>query len=169
VKIAEYLDRQYPDTPKLFPEGSHALQHAFLDWFLSLAHFSIIGRYGIPPSNAILTPRGEKYFRAKREKQFGMKMEEMMPRGEEHVVTWGKLRGIFEKIDEWLQKASADGPYLGGPQPGFSDFVVAAVLLWFKILWGDGDELDLWEDVKTWSGGRWVKFLDGFERYQTVI
>jgi hypothetical protein len=55
--LAEYLDETYPNTPKLFPQGTRALpvQYAFIDEF------------AVPVSNATLNPRSEEYKTCERE------------------------------------------------------------------------------------------------------
>jgi len=161
--IVEYLEKQYPNHPTVFPLGSHALQYAFLDWFGN--NISPAWRYLVAATNGRLNPPGEKYFRAKREKQFGMTIETMAPTGDEHIVEWAKIKAVFDTIDKWVQKG--DGRYLGGEQPGFADFVLTAFLLWMKGVWRDGHRE--WEDIKTWNEGRWIKYLEGLQNYQKVI
>ena len=162
--IAEYLDKQYPNTPRLFPVGSHALQYAFLDKFFS----SVVPllRFALPPSYWMLNKESDAYFRTTREAMFGMTMENMAPTGAEREMEWAKVKAVFNTVDGWLQSAKADGPYLLGGGPGFADLVVASFVLWMKNIWGDGSVE--WEDIKTWNEGRWVKYLDGLKAYQAV-
>lgn len=94
-------------------------------------------------------------------------MEALAPTGDARDVEWGKLRSAFEMWDDSLQKAKADGPYLLGREQGFADFVIASFLLWMSLMWGEGSRE--WEDIKTWSGGRWVTYLDGMRKYRTVV
>jgi len=41
IVIAKYLEKQYPDTTKLFPDGSNGLIAAFLDAFQTTVSFNI--------------------------------------------------------------------------------------------------------------------------------
>ena len=162
--IAEYLDKQYPDTPKIFPVGSRALQYAFLDQFLG----SIVPlfQFAVPATYRILNKESDAYFRATREAMFGTKIENITPTGAEREVEWAKVKAVFNTVDGWLQLAKADGPYLLGKEPGFVDFVVAGYVLWMKNIWGD--ESAEWKDIKTWNEGRWEKYIDGLKVYRTA-
>jgi glutathione S-transferase len=54
VKIAEYLDEQYPDTPKLFPAGTRALQAAYLSAYR--VALPAIWQFAFPATVKILNP-----------------------------------------------------------------------------------------------------------------
>ncbi|KAF8878319.1 hypothetical protein BD779DRAFT_1554828 [Infundibulicybe gibba] len=58
--IAEYLDEQYPETPKLFPT---------------------VREFALPQTCVRLRPESQPYFRSTREKMFGMKIEALTPTG----------------------------------------------------------------------------------------
>jgi len=163
--IAAYLDKQYPNTPKLFPVGTSALQSAFLDNLMG--KISAIFRIGVAASNRQLAGSSEEYFRTTREKMFGLSMDKMDPVGEERVQEWAKLKAGFEKLDEWLQASKSDGPYFLGKEPGFADFVVASFLIWARVTLGEKSKE--WQDVRTWSEGRWAQYLDGLKKFETVL
>jgi len=165
VLIAEYLDKQYPDTPKLFPAGSHALQYAFLDNFA--AKIVPLFRFIIPGTHGKLNEHSQGYFRRTREVAFGRTMETMVPTGADRDEEWGKIKAAFDKFDQWLQTSRTDGPYFVGKDQGFADFVLASFILWMKLIWGE--QSAEWKDVATWNEGRWVKYLDSVQKYQTIV
>ncbi|KAF5377892.1 hypothetical protein D9615_006807 [Tricholomella constricta] len=161
--IAEYLDTTYPDTPKLFPPGTRALQHAFVDAFMS--KLGALWQFALPASNTILNPSSEAYFRRSREKTFGKKIEDIAPTGSAMEMEWAKVKAGFGAIDGWLQKGKADGPYFLGKEPTFADFVVASFILWCKKIWGP--DSSQWKDIMSWNEGRWEAFIKGLEKYET--
>lgn len=154
--IAQYLDNAYPDTPKLFPPGTAPLQHAFIDVHTRM--ISALMPFAIPKSNSILNRRSEEYFRRTREAIFGMKLEDLVPKGEERERQWAKVQADFARIDSWYQKGKDDGPYLLGNNICFADLQYAAHALWMKKIWGE--QSAEWSDVKTWNEGRLVALLD---------
>jgi glutathione S-transferase len=165
--IAEYLDETYPNTPKLFPPGTRALQYAFMD-----AHVSVLSgslwQFAMPATNMILNPRSEEYYRRTREAFLfgGRKLEDVVPKGEEREIEWAKVREGHSKFDGWLQKGDGEGPYLLGNTICFSDFVLAAFIMWFKKIWGE-DSVE-WKDIESWDKGRWVSLLKRMEKYETT-
>ncbi|GLB38803.1 putative glutathione S-transferase, N-terminal domain [Lyophyllum shimeji] len=163
--IAEYLDATYPDTPKLFPVGTHALQHAFVAAFMQT--LSPVWQFALPAANNILNPPSEVYFRRTREAMFGKKLEDVVPTGLAANEEWAKVKAAFDTVDGWLQKGQADGPYLTGKEPAFADFVVASSILCFKKIWGA--ESSQWKDVMSWNTGRWEALIKEFEKYETIV
>jgi glutathione S-transferase len=165
VQIAKYLDRTYPNTPKLFPPGSKALQHGALEAYFP--KLTPLWRFALPPTNTILNPHSQQYFRPTREIMLGKRLEDAVPKGKDREEQWAKLKEGYGDIDAWLQQGKEDGPYFLGNTNSFIDFVVASYLLWVKKVCGeDGPE---WNDVKTWNDGRWIKFLGGLAKYEKVV
>ncbi|KAJ8084347.1 hypothetical protein PM082_003116 [Marasmius tenuissimus] len=141
--IAKYLDATYPTTPTLIPAGTGSLQAAFSDAFM--VKLTPLRQFGLPKSTYILNPRSEEYCRRTRLPLFGMTMEEMYPKGEKRTVEWEKLRLGFNEVDKWL----GEDKFVMGDTLSFVDFVVAAFVLWCKILYGpDSGE---WEDISSWN------------------
>ncbi|KDQ33913.1 hypothetical protein PLEOSDRAFT_1061513 [Pleurotus ostreatus PC15] len=158
--IAEYLDKQYPDTPKLFPSGTVALQYGFI-----AAHADAITSlfvFALPKANSILNPRSEEYFRRTREQMFGKKMEELTPVGDARVAEWGKYRDGLGKIDGWIKKSG--GPFVMGDTISFADVTIASFLVWLKIMFGEDSQE--WKDIASWHDGRWDALIKAFAKYQ---
>ena len=81
LKIAEYLEATYPDTPSLFPGGAHAPIHLLSEYFFPTV---IKPAFFVFLSNIMFkfTPRGLENFRETREPLFKKTLEEMVPKGE---------------------------------------------------------------------------------------
>jgi len=134
IEIARYLDKTYPDTTRLFPPGSHALQVAFQS-----AHADTVaqamGLIMLPLSCALLNPESEPYFRRTREARFGMKMEEFSPLGPKRDSHWKTLSESHGVMASWLAQNS-EGPFVMGDQISYADATVAAFLIWMRTVFG---------------------------------
>lgn len=163
ILIAQYLDKQYPSTPKLLPQGTEVLQYAFFAAIRPLVE--TVRFFAIPKTNLLLNPRSEVYFRSTREEMFGGKLEDVFPQGEEREVKWAKLRDGFGVIDEWFGHAT-EAPYVMGKSPTYSDFVIAGYLIWVRNIFGENSPE--WTDIVSWHGGRWGALVKSFEQYEAV-
>uniref|UniRef100_A0A8H7XQ77 GST N-terminal domain-containing protein n=1 Tax=Psilocybe cubensis TaxID=181762 RepID=A0A8H7XQ77_PSICU len=161
ILIAEYLDKTYPDTPKIFPHNTVGLQHAFNE-ALETA-LDPLWEFILPDTCPILNPRSNVYFRRTREHAFGMTLEELRPSGERAVTRWEELKKNLEKVDAWYSKV--DGTFILGNKISFADIVVASHLIWLRKVWGDRQE---WKDIAEWNGGRWENLLNALEKYASI-
>jgi len=164
IQIAEYLDKQYPDTPKLIPAGTEALQHAFHYAFgatsraiLPLVLFDI---------NCRLHPVSQEYFERTKGEEVGGHLEKIIPNKQVREEKWRAVQAEFDRLDSWLQKNSS-GPFIMVDTISFADCTLAGCLLRLQIVWGENSEE--WSRVKSWHRGRWVKFLDVMKPYMAVL
>ncbi|PSR72270.1 hypothetical protein PHLCEN_2v11862 [Hermanssonia centrifuga] len=161
LNIVRYLDKTYPDTPKLLPTGTEAFQAAFLDsaWpSIGFHVFKII----ISRTCTGLNEPSQTYFRTTREQTFGKKLEDVG--GEE---AWKELDAGLGKLDSWL---SANGPgkdnLFTGDTITLSDFQVASLLTWAKVVCGEDSED--WKRLAGLQNGKWEGYLAQFEKYAAV-
>ncbi|KAJ3561972.1 hypothetical protein NP233_g9862 [Leucocoprinus birnbaumii] len=163
-KIAEYLDEAYPDTPRVIPKGSEALQAAFYDQLMPLVMpvFPIL----MSSVTGMLSPVNAEYFIRARSEQFGASMFEFPPDGEARVAQWKKVEAAIDTLNGWLSKSN--GPYFMGETVSFADFVVASLFQALRIILSFNNKLDEWENMMAWNNGRWKKFLDDLEPYAGV-
>ncbi|CDO76080.1 hypothetical protein BN946_scf184649.g6 [Trametes cinnabarina] len=163
--IVRYLDRTYPDTPRLIPYETDALHAAFHH----AVHSSVLPglrKIVIPETAKRLLPRSEAYFRATREVLFGSKLEEISPPGPKRDAYWTDFKAGLQLLSQWLQADGTDKLFFLGDKIGFADVTVAAFLAWTRIILGaDSKE---WSDIKTVDGGRWSRYMEAFEKYETV-
>ncbi|TFK37427.1 hypothetical protein BDQ12DRAFT_713521 [Crucibulum laeve] len=162
--IAEYLEKTYPNTPKLFPLGTEALQHAFLDAYS--ATLSAYWQFILPVTTTRLNPPSEEYFTRTRTELFGKPLKDVPPTGEERVVEWKKLQDGFAVVNKWYEK-NGRGPFIMGDTPSFADFVVGAFTLFGKLIFTEDSEE--WKDIASWNEGRWVKLVDSLEKYAQIV
>lgn len=161
VVIAEYLEKTYPNTPKVFPNETHGLQLAYLKTPLLAPATAIV----LPQTHKILNPPSEVFFRATREKTFGRQMEDVPPRGEERVATWKQVEDNFAKVAQLYEKEG--GPFMMGRTLSYADIVTGSMLVWVKLIFGEDSEE--WKLIKGWQSGRWETLLKDMEKYLTVV
>ncbi|KAF5385139.1 hypothetical protein D9615_001086 [Tricholomella constricta] len=163
ILIADYLDKTYPDTPKLLPPGTHALQHAAINAYLPTG--APVFQFAIPLTHKLLGPGSQGYFRFHREKLFGKTMEDLTPTGPARDEEWAKVKAGFNVVDGWLQ--AGEGPYFLGKTPAFIDFVIGSRLYWLRqIFTEDSPE---YKDIMTWNEGRWATYVEGLKQYESVL
>ncbi|KAJ3517323.1 hypothetical protein NLJ89_g584 [Agrocybe chaxingu] len=163
--IAEYLDKTYPDTPKLFPNDTTALQAAFTEAFR--AKLAPLWAFILPAVCTILNPRSEEYFRRTREATFGKTLEELVPKEEVAVAEWAKYQNALTEVGKWYEKNGGKGPYLLGDTLSWGDLVVAGYTVWLRIIWGE--DSSQWRDIESWNEGRWKVLIDSLREYETVV
>ena len=162
MEIARYLDRTYPDTPKLLPSDSAALQAAFMDTVL----FSIMLPLFLNIAYdvwATLLPRGKVHFRESREQMFGGKLEDL--RSDKH---WEECEAAFGKLDAWLKLDESEGEiiFLGGENPNHCDLTIGALLIWARTVCGS--ESEAWRKIASWHNGRWARMEKLLQQYAYV-
>ncbi|KAK7054416.1 hypothetical protein VNI00_003614 [Paramarasmius palmivorus] len=164
-RIAEYLEANYPDTPTLYPPGTHAFQAAFLDAFEDL-HLKV-SRFTLPKTLNILNPPSYTFFKEDRERRRGRSilMEDFYPKGQEKEELWKGWKDDWAVVDGWIRK-NPSGDFVFGETITWADLVIAGWVIWMRIVFGvDSEE---WKDMATWHGGRWSKLLDNLSEYEAI-
>ncbi|VDB86248.1 unnamed protein product [Peniophora sp. CBMAI 1063] len=164
--IAQYLDAKYPDTPKLVPAGTAALQQAYLDnVFRPLvgACFPIIC-YPIFEQCCIAQADSD-HFRRTREEWFnGTKLEDIAPQGEKVGEACAEFRKHLDVIAGHVAANGPDAGVLisGGETPNHADTSIAAVLISVVKLMGKQHELSKVILEHPWAG----KYLQVFSKWE---
>ncbi|KAJ6611737.1 hypothetical protein B0H10DRAFT_1882561 [Mycena sp. CBHHK59/15] len=161
TKIAEYLDKTFPETPRLMPPGTVGFHRAFVDE--ATASLGPLFLYGLPASHAYLNPASQTYFRRTREESFGKTLEAMVPTGEDHIVAWQRLKDGLGKMDGWIRANGDDSRYIMGDTLCFADIWMASFVIWIRLVMPER-----WEEVKIWHGSRWGKLLESLEAFESV-
>ncbi|KAF7761035.1 hypothetical protein Agabi119p4_10444 [Agaricus bisporus var. burnettii] len=158
-EIALYLDKTYPDTPKVIPPGTEALQASF--------HERLNGVMGplfpflLPLIPTVLHPGSSEHFSQSREKAFGKPLADMEPKGEERVKAWKQVQAAFDTLHGWLNKSP--GPYFMGESATFADFVLGGLLFTLELAFGENSQE--WKDIMTWNNGEWAAYKKSLEQY----
>ncbi|KAJ7214203.1 hypothetical protein C8J57DRAFT_1483276 [Mycena rebaudengoi] len=162
MKIAEYLDRTYPDTPRAIPAGTAAFHRIFEEQASSLL-LHILPNYALATA-ALLNPISEGFFRRNIEEMEGRKLEEMAPEASQEVQIWQTVGDALGKVDGWIKENGECSSYLMGDRIAFADIWIAAYLRWIQLVMPER-----WEEVKLWHDGRWAMLLDSLETCKAIL
>ncbi|KAG8930981.1 hypothetical protein FRC02_003402 [Tulasnella sp. 418] len=169
--IAEYLDANFAG-PKVFPPGSKAAQHLFITHiqqhlFQNLRPLII----GITPN--ILDSRTREYYEPNRAGVYGCELKDLWPAGPEREARWQTVKKDFDAVAALYDKnEEGGGIYFIGSGPTYADILLVAILLWTKAVPTDRDGPNvniIWDIIKEWNNGKWVKMVDSFKDYLRVI
>ncbi|KAJ5911659.1 uncharacterized protein N7473_000962 [Penicillium subrubescens] len=111
-----YLDRPVPLTSELGRE-------------IETKARAVVGptfRNSVMPREAnILSPLSQEYFRRACEATLGHPLEDLLEREEN---SWNSLADGIRAVGELMQTNKADGPFVLGAQPSYTDFFIAGSL-----------------------------------------
>jgi glutathione S-transferase len=140
--IAVYLDKAYPDRPRLFEGPASAGLCRFLQLWVERSLAPAAMRIIILDLFAALHDKDRDYFRASREGRFGMPLEQIALPLEEG----GKA---LQQVLAPLRTTLGEQDFLAGSEPGYADYVVFGTFQWArtvspKRLLPEGDAVDSW-------------------------
>lgn len=119
--IAEYLDKTYPDAPKLLGEA----RAGEIDEIVSNHVFPSFFPLYVHDIWSCLPDDQAAYFRESREARFGVKLEEISANREDRLP--GAREGIQPLRDVFNGKL-----WLNGDTPGYADHIALAFFVWIK-------------------------------------
>lgn len=121
AQIAEFLESTYPDQPvPLTSELGREIESK-----ARAVVGTIFGKSVMAREVNILSPRAGEYFRKTREPKIGRRLEELLANEDE---TWDAADGDIRAVGDLMQKNKADGPFLLGDRPSYTDFFIAGAL-----------------------------------------
>lgn len=130
LKIAIYLDEQFPETPRLIPEGTLPFYRAFQQYTTSALALPIFPLL-LPRVIAFLDDRGSEYFKRTREEVFGPISESINQDQAKVDDCWNKAAAGLKLVNQMLQD-NPDGPYILGTQRSYADIHLLSILEWWK-------------------------------------
>ena len=159
--IVQYLDNQYPPTPRVITPGTLAFETAYYRYF----HTSVRTKWPKPIHLYLyetIPPESAAFIKELREAVFGDTLLNLAKNPQSH---WDAYKDAFTTFALPIYE-KAEGVFLKGNEPGWADFVTASALLSIKLLYGaDSKE---WKYIETWDGGRWMKLIQDLEPYGHV-
>ncbi|HKT73513.1 MAG TPA: glutathione S-transferase N-terminal domain-containing protein [Steroidobacteraceae bacterium] len=122
--IAEYLDRAFPDRPKLFASpGENAAARLFDSWFTQTVTLGVFGIYALDAHDAARR-EDRSYFRHSREGFLeGITLEAFTS---DRATRLPKVREALQPLREHLARF----PFLGGSAPGYADYIALGMFQW---------------------------------------
>ena len=154
-KIAEYLERRYPDAPSLFGgEVGHALTRFFN---------SYVDRVLIPRLAPLLmadvvagVDDGDaRHLREQIERVFGKSLENLAAGREQGIPAYRKL---LDPVRATLRAQ----PFLSGNNPAYADYILFSQLQWARIV-SDCEVLEPADALAAWRE-RMLDLYDGLAR-----
>ena len=166
LAIAFYLEETYPPPtyPALFPEHTKSLTAilpAALRPIVNSPLFEVLAL----DSWRNLGEISRVSFRRTNEAEAKKKLEDFAPEGEEGEIKWRVVEEGLSMLNKWLN--AGGGPFLTGDQVAYADILVAARLIWARVVLGL--ESKKWKMIAGWNGGRWGRFLQNFEEYERIL
>lgn len=160
-KIALYLEEKYADRPSLFGHeaaiGSSLFVRQWTDRVLHLAILPIV----LLDIYRLLDEPNQAYFRASREKRFGVTLEAYCANSDEHVK---KLRNTIAP----LRAVVAEQSFIGGTKPSYADYTVFGAFQWARCvsatkLLAEDDAVHAWRGRMLGLFGALASKAKGFE------
>ena len=159
--IVQYLDKQYPSSPRVITPGTLAFETAYYKYFLA----GVLSKLPTPVHQHLyetVSPESAAFLKALREEALGDTLVNLAKNPQPHWDAYKDAYGSFAlPVYE-----NAEGVFLKGSEPAWADFVTASWLLAVKLLYG-GDSKE-WKYIETWHGSRWVKLIKDLEPYAHI-
>ena len=156
--IALHLEQRYPDRPSLFGGAAPLVQ--FINGWADAALMPIIAKLILLDIHDHLTEADQVYFRASREKAFGMPLAQVVA---DQPARLKELKRALAPLRAML----AERPFLAGDQPNYADYSVFGMFMWARCssplsLLEDGDPVTAWRD-------RLLDAFDGLARNAPAV
>lgn len=159
--IVQYLDKQYPLSPRVITPGTLAFETAYHNYF----HKGVRSKWPKPIHLYLyetVSPASAVFLKEIREASFGDTLENLAKDPQSH---WDAYRDAFSSVALPIYQ-KAEGDFLKGNEPGWGDFFTASALLSIKLLYGANSKE--WKYIETWDNGRWTKLIKDLELYAYV-
>ena len=159
--IVQYLDKQYPSSPRVIAPGTLAFETAYYKYFLT----SVRSKWPRPIHlylYEISSPESAAFLKESREAAFG---DTLVNIAKNPQSQWDAYKDAFNSVALPIYE-KAEGIFLKGDEPGWADFVTASALFSIKTLYGSDSKE--WKYIETWDNGRWVKLIRDLEPYAYI-
>ena len=174
-KIIEYLDKAYPDTPRLCASADEVIDD-FLkptfepNWSLPLSLVDSQWCLRISEILGGLEEESARRYRGNFEKEVGTTLQKFLEDKERHESLWTEAREGFRNVDAWLKEAEsrrgAEGPWIQGKEIKLPDLALASAVTWAVVSGGEDNEV--WKRIAGWDDGRWVRLWEQIKPYSVV-
>ena len=123
VPIAHFLESTYPDpSVPLTSELGREIEAKARAVVGTAFRTSVMRR-----EMGILSPRAQEYFRRTREASLGHRLEDLLDPDQEEQA-WNAVGDGMSAVGELMRTHKADGPFVLGARPSYTDFFIAGSL-----------------------------------------
>ena len=153
--IASYIDETYGAESALFGGmGGKSTSRFIASWVDSQVH-PLIAQCVVRDILDVIDPADHEYFRASREKRFGMPLEKI-------VKNRDNTKSTLKRILYPLRKTLETAPFIGGTSATFSDYSIFGALMWARVT-SSFELLDSDDPICNWRE-RMLDLFDGLGR-----
>lgn len=143
-RIAQFLEERYPQRPSLFGGAAGLALTRFCNAWADATLIGPIARIIILDIHERAHEKDRDYFRASREKRFGMTLEEIGAEPEPKITAF---RALLAPLRHTLQNQ----PFLAGEAPAYADYCVFGMFMWARCvspqeLLASDDPVFAWRD-----------------------
>ncbi|CAI7570898.1 unnamed protein product [Penicillium palitans] len=129
LPIAQFLESTYPDPPVPLTSDLGREIETKARGVLGKAIYSSV----MPREINILSPRSQEYFRRTREAALGHRLEDLLD-GDKEERVWEGVSDAMRAIGELMRTNKADGPFVLGARPSYTDFFIAGSLQSVRVI-----------------------------------
>ncbi|TFK22113.1 hypothetical protein FA15DRAFT_671854 [Coprinopsis marcescibilis] len=172
LEIAKYLDKTYPNTPRLIPDVEDA--EAQIKAFENQMNGTFVSVMPVmfKASLSSITERSQEFFKAARVRDMNFifphkpvsSWDDIQFTPEEVQAAWASLEKPLDALSNRFGGKETFHWALGD-QITSADLILAGLLLCVKAV--NGEDSPQWQSIMTWSNGKWKTFLDKLEPYQS--
>ncbi|KAF5314559.1 hypothetical protein D9611_007032 [Ephemerocybe angulata] len=176
LRIIDYLDRTYPETPQMLTPETVAAALAFEAAIRDHVTKHAFKAVGVKAAEAALGDGEKIRFRTFVEGFLGMTLEQWKSdpkNGEEAMKAlkegFDTFEGLIFKKADLVAEARGlkqQGPFIGGEKLTYVDAALGAVFRWMENLFGE-DSAE-WKQVMEWNNGRWGRLYKNIKPYTVV-
>lgn len=129
LPIAQFLESTYPDPPVPLTSDLGREIETKARGVLGKAMYSSV----MPREVRILSPRSHEYFRRTREAALGHRLEDPLD-GDREERVWDGVSDAMGAIGELMRTNKADGPFVLGVRPSYTDFFIVGSLQSIRVI-----------------------------------
>jgi glutathione S-transferase len=141
-RIAEFLEREFPDGPTLFGGAGGLALSRFVNGWVDRTVVPAVAPNIVAAIPACVEPDDAAHLRAGLEKGFGRTLEEMWAAREAGLK---RLNAVLEPLRALVKER----PFLGGEAPLYADYIAASPFQWARIVCAE-PVLKSGDPVATW-------------------
>lgn len=155
LKIAEYIEKTYPNQPSLFRGAENMNLTSIINQMLDTKIIGILARIIVGDVYKVLHPEDKIYFRETREKILNKTIEEVDLESSKYIPILQKELNPFRKVIK-------NNNFFTGSKPMYCDYILFGFFMWArntspKQLLEKNDVLWHWRE-------RMLNLFDGFAR-----
>lgn len=129
LPIAEFLESTYPNPPVPLTSELGLEIETRARSVLGKAIYSSV----MPREIRILSPRSQEFFRRTREASLGHRLEDLLD-GDREERVWDDVSDAMGAVGQLLRTHKADGPFVLGALPSYTDFFIAGSLQCIRVI-----------------------------------